>query len=329
MEKSAAEDHLPWVEKYRPKSLDDVLAHQHIISTINRLIDSNSLPHLLFYGPPGTGKTSTILACAERLFGQHTSSMILELNASDDNGIDIVRSKIKNFAGTRKLFSKGIKLIILDEADNLSSDAQSALRRVIEKYSSNTRFCLICNYVSKIIPAIQSRCTRFRFAPLARKEMTGRISEIAALEKCEITPDGLEALLKLSEGDMRRILNIMQACTMAAPKVDEDSVYNTTGKPHPKDIGTILQSLLNDSYKQAFDKILGIQTAKGLALVDIVTEIAAGVMSLSLPGPMKCYILKNLSDIEFTLVESTSEDLQLGGVISAFFLARHMATPAK
>ena len=229
-------DHLPWVEKYRPSSLDDVLAHQHIISTINHLVESNSLPHLLFYGPPGTGKTSTILAVAQRLFGKATSSMVLEINASDDNGINIIRDQIKNFASTQKLFSKGIKLIILDEADNLSSDAQSALRRVIEKYSSHTRFCLICNYVSKIIPAIQSRCTRFRFAPLEHKHMTNRISEIAKLENCTVTADGLDALLKLSQGDMRRILNIMQACVMAFPTVNADSVYNCTGKPHPEDV---------------------------------------------------------------------------------------------
>ena len=161
-------------------------AHHDIISTIDRLIDSNSLPHLLFYGPPGTGKTSTILAVAHKLFGKNISSMVLELNASDDNSIKVVRTKIKTFAGTKKLFSKGMKLIILDEADNLSSDAQSALRRVMEKYSSQTRFCLICNYVSKIAPAIQSRCQRFRFAPLAQKHMTGKITEIAGLEKCTV-----------------------------------------------------------------------------------------------------------------------------------------------
>ena len=250
-----SEDHLPWVEKYRPQSLDEVLAHHDIISTIDRLIDSNSLPHLLFYGPPGTGKTSTILAVAHKLFGKNISSMVLELNASDDNSIKVVRTKIKTFAGTKKLFSKGMKLIILDEADNLSSDAQSALRRVMEKYSSQTRFCLICNYVSKIAPAIQSRCQRFRFAPLAQKHMTGKITEIAGLEKCTVTPDGMEALLNLSEGDMRRILNVMQACVMASTTVDSDAVYNTTGKPHPRDVAVIVQSLLNDPYKQAYDKV--------------------------------------------------------------------------
>ena len=148
---------LPWVEKYRPKDLNELIAHEEIISVLNKLIESNKLPHLLFHGPPGTGKTSTIKACAKKMFGEHISSMVLELNASDDRGIDVVREQIKEFAGTKKLFSTGVKLVILDEADAMTQDAQAALRRVIEKYTSNTRFCLICNYVNKIMPALQSR----------------------------------------------------------------------------------------------------------------------------------------------------------------------------
>lgn len=173
----------PWVEKYRPSSLDDLIAHQEIISTLNRLINAQKLPHLLFYGPPGTGKTSMIIAIARRLYGKNYGSMVLELNASDDRGIDVVRNQIKEFAGTKKLFSQGVKLIILDEADSMTNDAQFSLRRVIEKYTKNARFCLICNYVSKIIPALQSRCTRFRFAPLDESQVSGRVKHIAELEK--------------------------------------------------------------------------------------------------------------------------------------------------
>lgn len=153
-------------------------------SAVNRLIDAGKLPHLLFYGPPGTGKTSTILACAKRLYGEKKwRSMTLVLNASDDRGIGVVREQVKGFAETKKLFSTGVKLIILDEADAMTADAQFALRRVIERYTKNTRFCLICNYVSRIIPALQSRCTRFRFPPLKRIEMETRLREIVALEK--------------------------------------------------------------------------------------------------------------------------------------------------
>ncbi len=154
-----------------------------LFCAVNRLIAANRLPHLLLYGPPGTGKTSTILACAKTLYGSSYKRMTLELNASDDRGIATVRNAIKNFAGTRELFSKGVKLIILDEADAMTSDAQFALRRIMEQYSGNARFCLICNYVSRIIPALQSRCTRFRFAPLKRSQIEARLNEIVLAEQ--------------------------------------------------------------------------------------------------------------------------------------------------
>ncbi|KAM3568617.1 hypothetical protein VYU27_009267, partial [Nannochloropsis oceanica] len=202
---------MPWVEKYRPSGLKDLVAHEEIISILTRLIERNQLPHLLFYGPPGTGKTSTILACAKQMYGTtNYGAMTLELNASDERGIDVVRQQIKEFAGTKRLFSNGVKLVILDEADHLTNDAQFALRRVIEKYTKNTRFCLICNYVSKIIPALQSRCTRFRFAPLAPLQVEGRIAHVAEREGLTLDTKAVQALVRLGHGDMRRVLNVMQ-----------------------------------------------------------------------------------------------------------------------
>eukprot|EP00878_Enallax_costatus_P026559 GHUV01028505.1.p1 GENE.GHUV01028505.1~~GHUV01028505.1.p1 ORF type:complete len:210 (+),score=54.50 GHUV01028505.1:200-829(+) len=173
----------PWVEKYRPKTLDDVAAHKEIIDTIKKLTNENRLPHLLLYGPPGTGKTSTILAVARQIYGGAMQNMTLELNASDDRGIDVVREQIQDFASTRSVFSNKFKLVILDECDAMTRDAQFALRRVIEKYTRNTRFCLICNYVSKIIPALQSRCTRFRFPPLDEAHVRERLQHVVQQEK--------------------------------------------------------------------------------------------------------------------------------------------------
>ncbi|KAG0722760.1 Replication factor C subunit 5 [Chionoecetes opilio] len=175
---------LPWVEKYRPETLQDLISHEDIISTIERFIDTDHLPHLLLYGPPGTGKTSTILACARKLYTpKEFNSMVLELNASDDRGIGVVRERILNFASTRTIFKSGFKLVILDEADAMTNDAQNALRRVIEKFTENVRFCLICNYLSKIIPAIQSRCTRFRFGPLASEQILPRLNYVIEQEQ--------------------------------------------------------------------------------------------------------------------------------------------------
>ena len=155
-------DHLPWVEKYRPTNLDEVYGQTEIVTILHKFISENKLPHLLFYGPPGTGKTSTIVALAREIYGKNYSNMVLELNASDDRGIDVVRNQIKEFASTRQIFSKGFKLIILDEADAMTNAAQNALRRIIEKYTKNTRFCILANYSHKLTPALLSRCTRFR-----------------------------------------------------------------------------------------------------------------------------------------------------------------------
>ena len=178
---------LPWVEKYRPDMLEEVVSHDHIVDTLNRFIEKGSLPHLLFYGPPGTGKTTTILACAAKLFGGSKDNMysnVLELNASDDRGIDVVRTMIKSFATTKNMFDSGkLKLIILDEADSMTNTAQDALRRVIEKYVQHVRFCLICNDIGKLTPAIQSRCTVFRFFPLSKEAMMTRLDIVLQHER--------------------------------------------------------------------------------------------------------------------------------------------------
>ncbi|KAL8692188.1 MAG: hypothetical protein Q9224_004009, partial [Gallowayella concinna] len=218
-----AEDSLPWVEKYRPDTLDDVSGHQDILATINKFIDSNRLPHLLLYGPPGTGKTSTILALARRIYGhKNMRQMVLELNASDDRGIDVVREQIKTFASTKQIFStapstdtaaiSSFKLIILDEADAMTSTAQMALRRIMEKYTANTRFCIIANYTHKLSPALLSRCTRFRFSPLKEPDIRRLVDRVIEEENVNIQEEATASLVRLSKGDMRRALNVLQAC---------------------------------------------------------------------------------------------------------------------
>uniref|UniRef100_I1P4S3 AAA+ ATPase domain-containing protein n=1 Tax=Oryza glaberrima TaxID=4538 RepID=I1P4S3_ORYGL len=204
----------PWVEKYRPQSLGDVAAHRDIVDTIDRLTNENRLPHLLLYGPPGTGKTSTILAVARKLYGSQYGNMILELNASDERGIDVVRQQIQDFASARSLSfgaKQSVKMVLLDEADAMTKDAQFALRRVIEKHTRSTRFALICNHVNKIIPALQSRCTRFRFAPLDGTHVRERLKHIIQSEGLDVDDGGLTALVRLSNGDMRKALNILQS----------------------------------------------------------------------------------------------------------------------
>ncbi|XP_073415899.1 replication factor C subunit 5 isoform X3 [Dendrobates tinctorius] len=293
---------LPWVEKYRPHTLDDLISHQDILSTIQRFISEDKLPHLLFYGPPGTGKTSTILACAKQLYkDKEFNSMVLELNASDDRGIDIVRGPILSFASTRTIFKKGFKLVILDEADAMTQDAQNALRRVIEKFTENTRFCMICNYLSKIIPALQSRCTRFRFGPLSSEMMVPRLEYVVQQENVDIAPDGMKALVTLSSGDMRRALNILQSTNMAYGKVTEDTVYTCTGHPLKVDIANILDWMLNKDFTTAYKHIMELKTLKGLALHDILTEVHVYVHRVDFPPSVRMHLLTKMADIDFSL----------------------------
>jgi replication factor C subunit 3/5 len=289
---------------------------------VNRLIDSNKLPHLLFYGPAGTGKTSTILAAARRLYGEKYQGMTLELNASDARGINVVRDQIKEFAGTRKLFSTGSKLVILDEADAMTNDAQFALRRVIEKYSANTRFCLICNYVSKIIPALQSRCTRFRFSPLDEDQIGGRVRSIIEQEKANVSEDGFKAVLRLGCGDMRRVLNVLQATSTSYPIVDETNVYLCTGDPLPTDIKSIFHALLNDPFHESYAMIDSMIHDKGYALTDVLTEVAATLIKTRLPPKAYAYLVSELSNIEYAINFGTSDKLQMGALVGAFTIAR-------
>ena len=210
----------------------------------------------------------------------------------------MVRDQIKVFAGTRKLFSSGIKLVILDEADAMTNDAQFALRRVIEKYTKNTRFCLICNYVSKIIPALQSRCTRFRFAPLEEEQMSGRLQHVIDQEKVDVTADGRAAILRLAGGDMRKVLNILQSTSMAFPTVNETNVCLSTGTATPADVQSMLDALLNEDFKTAYERINQLQMGQGIALTDLVTELSQYVMLMELPPATHCLLLDKLSNIE-------------------------------
>lgn len=321
---------LPWVEKYRPQSLEELVAHEDIVQILTKLIDSDNLPHLLLYGPPGTGKTSTIVAAAKRMYGAKAySSMALELNASDARGIDVVRNQIKEFAGTRQLFNTGIKLIILDEADAMTSDAQNALRRIIEKYTKNARFCLICNYVNKIIPALQSRCTRFRFAPLSRDQIRDRLIHVANEEHVKFTEDGIEAILSLSGGDMRRVLNLLQTTAMSYPEeVNESAVYLTSGAPLPSDLDAILKSLMNDSFVTAQGNITDLCKTKGYAMADILSDLTTIVSTLELPPGALAELLDGMSGVEYRLAYGTDEEIQCASLVGVFVKARNLLTVA-
>merc|ERR1719295_581743 len=314
-----------WVEKYRPATLDKIISHRSLLNPIAQLVEDRKLPHLLFYGPPGTGKTTTLLAAARQLNGKNWKSMTLELNASDDRGIDVVRNQIKVFASTKQIFSNGFKMIMLDEADAMTSSAQFALRRVIEKYTKNTRFCLICNYVNKIIPALQSRCTKFRFAPLREDDIKGRLWDIAKTEGVNLTDDGMKSILRLSGGDMRRCLNIMQSAHTAHNVVNEETVHECTGSPRDIDIKEILHFLLNKDFKAAFDGIRNKMDERGLALNDVISGIYQLVIRMKIDSMVLCKVLSQLADLEHRLTVATNEKIQLASLVAIFQVVRHEA----
>ncbi|CAG9534700.1 unnamed protein product [Cercopithifilaria johnstoni] len=319
---------MPWVEKYRPASLTELIAHEEIIDTLMKLINENRLPHLLFYGPPGTGKTSTILAAARMMYTpKQLPSMVLELNASDDRGIGIIREQVINFSQTSTLNidknqKSAPKLVVLDEADAMTKDAQSALRRVIEKFTDNVRFCIICNYLSKIIPAIQSRCTRLRFAPLSNEQIVPRLHHIVQAESLTVTEDGQKALLNLAEGDMRRVINILQSTAMAFKTVDERNVYQCVGYPLPTDVEKIVRILLNDSIEDAYTKIEEIRSERAFALSDILNSMHDFIFRLIIPPELLSRLMISMADIEYHLSQGCSDRLQLGALIGAFIRAR-------
>jgi len=340
-----AEDNLPWVEKYRPSTLADVSGHQDILSTINKFIDTNRLPHLLLYGPPGTGKTSTILALARRIYGEaNIRQMVLELNASDDRGIDVVREQIKTFASTKQIFnmtggagSKGMagyKLIILDEADAMTNTAQMALRRIMEKYTVNTRFCVIANYAHKLSPALLSRCTRFRFSPLKEGDIRVLVEKVVDEEKVQIGGEAVDALIKLSKGDMRRALNVLQACHASstplrepgAPKVPDseiqremittETIYNCIAAPPPDAVKEIMATLLKTSdVTSCLNTVNSLKTARGLALADIITALSEELVKLEVKPQVMISWLEGLADIEHRVAGGGSEVVQTGAMV--------------
>jgi replication factor C subunit 3/5 len=300
---------------------------------VNRFIEMNRLPHLLFYGPPGTGKTSTILALARKIFGtKNMRQQVLELNASDDRGIDVVREQIKTFASTRQIFGNAsassvsklatFKLIILDEADAMTSTAQNALRRIMEKYTANTRFCIIANYTHKLNPALLSRCTRFRFSPLPIPAIKKRITHVIEAEGVKITPEATKALVELSGGDMRRGLNVLQACFASSTPLDggekdtitESMIFECVAAPDPADIKAILHTLLNEDVSTALRTVSSIKTKKGLALADILKCVEKELCELEVSPQVRITWLEGLAEVEWRVGSGGNEGIQTGGM---------------
>lgn len=317
---------LPWTEKYRPSHLDDVISHQHIIEALDKYISKKSLPHLLFHGSPGVGKTSVILACVKKLYKDLAPLMVLEINASEERGIDVVRNRITGFVSGVNVFSDKddvqFKLVILDEADAMTPDAQSMLRRVIEKNSNTVRFCLICNHIKKIDPAIQSRCTSFRFSPLKQKQIKQVLKHVAEVENMKLTLSGYDAITHRSNGDMRKALNIMQSLQLAYGKdtINESMVNEIIGYPQRSEIASLVTTLTRSSFITSYHALQELLT-NGYSLSDIVTDLHEYLITSDLNENYLLHVIRHLQKIQMNLsVVCNNYNIQIAAVVGAFCL---------
>jgi replication factor C subunit 3/5 len=322
-------EHIPWSEKYRPDNFDELISQRNVVNVISKLIENDRLQHMLFYGESGTGKTSAALICAKKLYGDQYKNMIMELNGSDDRGINTVRNKIKKFASAQHFFNKGIKLIILDEADSMTPDAQFALRRIIEKYTCNVRFFIICNYVEKIIPAIRARCMQFRFQPLDKDLIRTKMVEICKIEHIVHTDDGLDAIIKISGRDMRKCYNLLQSIEMVHDIINAKNVYNCTGLPSPDDIDDIIDHLVGEKdFYSVYKYIDRMMVSNGYALVDVLAHVAEELgkpwdeSRFDIKAENLILLIKNLASIENRLVITQYNNIQLAAFVAAFFKIR-------
>ena len=307
-----------WAEKYRPKSLKEIVDQEEIVRRLQKFVEEKNMPHLLFAGPPGTGKTTAALALAHDLYGEDWRRYVLELNASDERGIDVIRTKVKEFARSRVPGTVPFKIILLDEADNMTPDAQQALRRLMEMYVETTRFILVANYPSKIIEPIQSRCAVFRFIPLRREDVISRLKWIADNEKVEYEEEALDVIYELSEGDMRRAINILQAAS-ALGKVTISTVYKVVGLAHPKEVREMIQLALRGKFIESREKLRKLMIEYGLSGVDVIKQIHREIFSadLKIPEELRVLIADYAGEIQYRLVEGADDEIQLNA-----FLAR-------
>lgn len=304
-----------WTEKYRPETLEEVIGHKNIVERLKAFVEKGTVPNMLFAGPAGTGKTTSAIALAKDLYGDSWKQNFMETNASDERGIDVVRDQIKNFARTRSV-NADFKIMFLDESDALTSDAQQALRRTMEKYSDSCRFILSCNFSSKLIDPIQSRTAVFRFNRLNEEDVKEYLERIENNEDLELEESGIKAIIKVSEGDLRRVTNLLQAASISTSEITEEVVYEVSASLKPEEVKDILNKAIDGKFKKARDLLSDLMIDRGLAGDDVIKAIHREIFDLEISEKAKLEVMRDLGEYEFRISEGGSPDIQLEALLA-------------
>ncbi|MCL2115112.1 MAG: replication factor C small subunit [Methanobrevibacter sp.] len=311
----------PWVEKYRPQNLENIVGQTHIMDLLKNYVDEKSMPNLMFTGPAGVGKTTAALALVKSILGEYWRQNFLELNASDARGIETVRTNIKNFCRLKPVGAP-FRIIFLDEVDNMTKDAQHALRREMEMYTKTASFILSCNYSSKIIDPIQSRCAIFRFAPIKGQDIIKRLEYIAKEENFEYEDSAIQIIVYFAEGDMRKAINILQASASMGEKITEDKVNDVVSKARPRDINDMITKALTGDFMGARDSLRETMVTQGTSGEDMVNQIYQDIVKRAMEGKMDPDIYINLieaiAQTDFRIREGANPRIQLEALLTKF-----------
>lgn len=315
------ETHTIWIEKYRPQRLSDIVGQDEIVERLSSYVRSGNLPHLLFTGSAGIGKTTAAVTLAREFFKDNWQRNFREMNASDERGIDVVRNQIKEFARTGREGDVPFKILFLDEADALTTDAQSALRRTMETYAQTCRFILSCNYSSKIIDPIQSRCAIYRFKPLNPDAIREEIHRIAIREGLTISSEAMEAFIYIAQGDMRKAINAVQGAAIISPTIDEKRVYSITSTARPDEIEDLLALSLKGDFDGAETLLAQLLHERGIAPNELINQCYRALVKRDMDRGLKVHLIDHLGEADFRLSEGANSDIQMEALIARFVLS--------